>query len=136
MVKIEKLFDKKILISGIVAIIIITILLLSDNFYRIDELGEIKFYSDYLLLIQGVYMFYSFMIDKNFKLKYYILMCLNNRCIYWLVYVIIYKVFYPNISIELYIFILCFIQLVIINPILYQSFKTVSYNKLNLIVKE
>lgn len=124
MIRLENLFEKKILYVGLIGFPIVILLLLSKNFSYYNSYGELKSYTDYVNNLCGIIGFIFFMKDSKFTFKYWIFMIIITR-ILSILSIIFLQVFITNI--QFYIIFSYIIIELIIFPIMYKTFKEYSY---------
>lgn len=124
-------FEKKILYTNLIGLLIVLLLLLSGKFYYYNDSGEIKFYTNYVSTFCGFISFLFFLKDKNFKFKYWIFMIISISILSFLLGIfsgVLLALGYFNYI--LFIFFIFFMTNIIILPILYKIFKDISYKQI------
>lgn len=124
-------FEKKILYTNLIGLLIVLLLLLSGKFYYYNDSGEIKFYTNYVSTFCGFISFLFFLKDNNFKFKYWIFMIISIYILSFLLGIfsgVLLALGYFNYI--LFIFFIFFMTNIIILPILYKIFKDISYKQI------
>lgn len=123
---INNLFEKNVLYTYLIGLPIVILILLSGKFYYYNIVGDLIFYTDYVILLCSFIIFLFFMKDSKFKLKYWIFMIISNKIIFFLIR-LSYKFLLKFINIQIIILFAYIIMNILISPILYKYFKELSY---------